>query len=97
MPETMKNDEKIKISPAFEEAARIRFAKKDYGSIHDYFPYDDMSYMQMIYVKTKRLVNLADQNRMGTEPNNESIEDNIIDLINYASYYWEFRKGVLDE
>jgi len=51
----------------------------------------------MIYVKTKRLVNLADQNRMGTEPNNESIEDNIIDLINYASYYWEFRKGVLDE
>jgi len=95
--ETKENDDQLKMSPAFEEAARIRFAKKDYGSIYDYFPYDDMSYMQMIHVKTKRLVNLADKARMGMEPINESVEDNIIDLINYASYYWEFRKGVLEE
>ena len=79
------------MSPAFHDAARLRRMKSgDYGSIRDYFPYDDMSYMQMIHVKTKRLVHLADQKRMGIEPTHESIKDNLLDLINYASYYYEF-------
>ena len=87
-----------KISPAFLKAAEIRQVKGgDYGGIKDYFPYGDMSFMQMIHVKTKRLVHLADQARMGIEPTNESIEDNLLDLINYASYYYEWRKGELNE
>ena len=86
-----------KISPAFLKAAEIRLAKRDYGGIKEYFPYGDMSFAQMIHVKTKRLVHLADQARMGIEPTNESIEDNLLDLINYASYYYEWRKGELNE
>ena len=96
MPETKENDVQLKMSPAFIEAGLLRIAKRDYGSIADYFPYGDMSYMQMIHVKTKRLVHLADQARMGIEPNFESIEDNLLDLLNYASYYWEWKKGVLE-
>jgi hypothetical protein len=91
--ETDKND--IKISPAFYNAAKIRLSKKnDYGSIADYFPFEDESYVHEIHKKTKRLINLI---KKGTEPNYESIEDNLLDLINYASYYYEFLKGELNE
>ena len=75
------------MSPAFFAAAEIRKEKSDYGNIFDYFPFDDKSYCHEIYKKAKRLVNLA---KTGQEPNCESIEDNLLDLINYASYYYEF-------
>ena len=85
----MNND----ISTAFIKAAEVRKNKqKDYCGIIDYFPFGDKSYVQMIHVKTKRLVSLVDTEVI---PENESLEDNLIDLINYASYYWEWLKGEL--
>ena len=93
--ETKEND--YKISPAFIKAAKLRELKKDYGSIKESFPFGDLSFAQMVHIKAKRLVNLADQSRMGIEPNCESIEDSLLDIINYASYWWEYRKEVLDD
>jgi len=95
MSETLKNDPReINLSPAFFEAEKIRHKKRDYGGIKPYFPFGDKSFVQMIHVKSQRLVNLV-----ATEafPKNESIKDSLIDLINYASYYWEYLEGKLDE
>ena len=92
----MNDERKIEtvISPAFLVADEIRKKKRDYGGISDYFPFGDKSFVQMLHVKVKRLINLAE---LETPPQNEPVEDSIIDLINYASYYWEWRKGILDE
>ena len=92
MNKTSKNDKSrvYFLSPAFIKAAEIRQSKSDYGDIFSYFPFGPQSFCHELHKKTKRLVNLAKTNE---EPNWESIEDNLIDLINYASYYWEFLKG----
>lgn len=76
------------ISMAFIKAARLRIEKqKDYGSIDDYFPFGPKSYCHELHKKVKRLVTLE---LLETNPVNESVEDNLLDLLNYASYYWEF-------
>ena len=93
MSKTTEND--MNVSPAFLAAAKLRAVKgSDYGGINEYFPFGHMSYVQMIHIKTKRLVNLT-QNALS--PQNESITDNILDLLNYASYYYEWMRGDLDE
>jgi hypothetical protein len=96
MCKTIKNEFRpTKMSPAFSAATELRRKKgSDYGGIAEYFPFGDESFTQMIYVKVKRLVALVSS---GKEPTNESIDDNLLDLINYASYYYEWRQGVLDE
>ena len=95
MSETLKNELGIVLSPAFYKAAEVRQEKGgDYGSIGDYFPFGDVSYVQMLHIKVKRLVNLA---KSGATPANEDVSQNLIDLINYASYYWEYREGKLNE
>lgn len=83
-----------KLSPAFEKATELRLSKRDYGGIAEYFPFGDKSYCHEIHKKAKRLVNLA---QTGKEPNHESVKDNLLDIINYASYYYEFLEGVLNE
>ena len=77
------------ISIAFIEAANVRAAKrKDYGGdLEDYFPFGSKSYCHELHKKTKRLVNLEKTN---AEPLHESIMDNLVDLINYASFYYEY-------
>lgn len=88
-------DDAINLSPAFFAAEKIRHAKKnDYDGIKDYFPFGEVSFTQMIHVKSKRLVSLAINSRV---PNHESTKDNLLDLINYASYYYEWLEGVLNE
>lgn len=83
----MKKDKNIHISKAFIKAAKIRAEKqKDYGSIEDYFPFGPKSYCHELHKKTKRLVFLELSN---IPPINESVLDNLLDLINYASYYYE--------
>ena len=95
MSETLKNELGTTMSPAFFRAAQVRKEKGgDYGSIGDYFPFGDVSYVQMLHIKTKRLVNLA---ATGATPANEDVSQNLIDLINYASYYWEYLEGKLNE
>ena len=55
--------------------------------LHDYFPFGDKSYVQMLHVKTQRLVSLAGK---GGDPTNESVKDSVLDLINYAVFYLDF-------
>ena len=81
-------DNDLKISQAFIEAAKMRaHKKKDYGGLEDYFPFGPKSYCHELHKKTKRLVTLAKE---GSTPMHESVLDNLLDLINYASYYYEF-------
>lgn len=90
MSKTTKNDRKLVISPAFKAATDLRKSKSDYGDIISYFPYDEKSFCHEIYKKARRLMIMA---RNEIEPNYESVQDNLLDLINYASYYWEYLEG----
>ena len=86
MPKTIKKDSEH--SPAFIAATALRQQKrKDYGGLDGYFPFDDKSYIHEIFKKAKRLVSLEERD---VEPTHESVKDNLVDLINYASYYYEF-------
>ena len=86
MPKTTIKD--INISEAFIQATKIRELKhKDYGGLSGYFPFGAKSYCHELNKKVKRLVTLE---KADVSPTHESIEDNLLDLINYASYYYEF-------
>ena len=85
------------VSPAFREAAALRARKgKDYNdaglNIAEYFPFGEVSFVQMLYVKALRLVSLA---RRPRETVHEPLRDTVIDLLNYASYFVEWLDGVL--
>jgi len=83
------------MSDAFQIAAALRKSKKkDYGGLEGYFPFGGKSYVHEINKKSKRLVQLIST---GATPNHESVEDTLIDLINYASYYWEYLNGYKGE
>ena len=78
---------KPEISPAFIAADELRTMKRlDYGGLEGYFPFGAKSYIHELNKKVKRLVSLE---REGVDPVHESIKDNLLDLINYASYYYE--------
>ena len=49
----------------------------------DYFPFGNESYMHMIHTKYLRMRNVMDSN----EVNFESLEDTLIDMINYSAMY----------
>lgn len=67
---------------------------KDYNSggddLHGYFPFGDKSYVQMLHTKARRLVSLAQQD---STPNFESVQDTVLDLINYAVFYLEYMEA----
>lgn len=82
----------IDMMPAvFKEVTQIAIKKsQDYNngsnkpqSRASYFPFGLLSYAQMLHTKTQRLNSLAQQSK---KPNNESIRDTLLDLINYASF-----------
>lgn len=74
-----------------EPAMKIVVAKhQDYNKaveLSAYFPFQDKSYIQMLHVKAMRLVSLASTNQ---EPNFESVQDTVIDMINYAVFYLDY-------
>jgi len=77
------------ITPAIDMVAK---KGEDYNSgvkLVDYFPFGDKSYVQMIHLKAKRLVSLAEV----AEVNYESAEDTVLDMINYAVFYLAHLKG----
>lgn len=51
-----------------------------------YFPFGLKSYVQMLVVKTNRLVSLAEQ---ADAPKHESVADSAKDIINYAAFLVE--------
>ena len=78
----------MEISKAFYAAAKICDEKdKDYGGRENYFPFGDKSHVHEIVKKSNRLLSLV---KREVEPLYESIEDNLLDLINYAAFYYEY-------
>ena len=80
-----------KMSPVFKEVTELAIKKsKDYNngngtpaSRANYFPFGLLSYAQMLHTKSQRLNSLAQQDEF---PNNESIRDTLLDMINYAAF-----------
>lgn len=75
--------------PLIEATALCVGKNQDYNSEvgrTSYFPFGAKSYAHMIHTKTQRLVNLV---KSGKAPNNESLLDTLLDLINYASFMVE--------
>jgi hypothetical protein len=64
---------------------------EDYGNdrrgLHSFFPFGAVSYVQMLHVKTQRLVSLVEN---GQAPNFESIEDTLLDSINYSVFMLDY-------
>ena len=52
----------------------------------DYFPFERLSYLQMIWIKVMRLRNLIENNKPTLH---ESLKDTLLDLINYAAFFVE--------
>lgn len=80
-----------KMSPVFKEVTEIAIKKsQDYNNGNGtptsraiYFPFGLLSYAQMLHTKSQRLNSLAQQDRL---PNNESVRDTLLDMINYATF-----------
>jgi hypothetical protein len=72
------------VEPAIEIVTK---KAEDYGNaslgLYSYFPFGLKSHVQMLHVKTQRLVSLA---KDGREPNYESLKDTLYDSINYAVF-----------
>lgn len=62
-------------------------------TLGQYFPFGDKSYIQMLHVKTLRLVSLADN----PKPNFESVEDTVLDMINYGVFYLDYLRKKYNE
>ena len=64
----------------------------------DYYPRGVMSIMELINTKTIRLWSLIEamENDPSYEPNFESIEDSLKDLINYASFAVAYSRGKIE-
>lgn len=68
---------------------RELIAKKgeDYNTkvkLGDYFPFGDVSYVQMIHLKATRLRSLIEKEG---KPNFDSVKDTLQDLIAYTTFY----------
>ena len=77
----------------------LRKKSEDYGTVGDYakkryFPFGHKSYVQMIHTKVQRLIALVTQEG---GPNFESLDDTLLDLINYAAFYSEWLQGGVPE
>lgn len=78
----------------FREIHELALAKAaDYNqngvTRSDYFPFDDLSYVQMLWVKVLRLRSLAE----ASGARFESKRDTLVDLINYARFYIDHLDG----
>ena len=71
-----------------QEAIDLKLRKsKDYQGgrwqEEDYFPFGHKSYLHMIHTKYLRIMNVSEQEAT----NFESLEDSLIDMINYCAMY----------
>lgn len=78
-----------KAAAILKEAAELKVAKsKDYQggkwTEKDYFPFGDTSYIHMMWTKMLRIRSVAEDRK---EVNFESLEDSLLDMINYSAMY----------
>ncbi len=78
-----------KMPQLFIDANEVQKQKdKDYNNKNDrkdYFPFGLKSYIQMIWIKVLRMVNVINNDKVFNEP----LHDSIIDLVNYASFMYD--------
>ena len=77
---------KVTAIQILKDAATLKELKsKDYqGGLfteEDYFPFGEQSYVHMLWTKMLRLRSVLEQDN----PNFESAEDTLLDMINYAA------------
>ena len=80
-----------KAAQILAEAAELKIKKsKDYQggmwSEADYFPFKDTSYIHMMWTKMLRIRSVSEQ----ADTNFESLEDSLLDMINYSAMYIAF-------
>ncbi len=83
--------------PSFIEGNDIIVSKSnDYGdpdhAKRSYFPFGNYSYAHMLHTKMERIKNVVKLLEEGKKPNNESLRDSVIDLMNYAAFYAQYLK-----
>ena len=61
-----------------------------------YYPHGIQSIYDMMNTKMLRLKSLMDAAENGVEPNNESLEDSCLDLINYSSFFVSWLRKKID-
>lgn len=67
----------------------------DYGDEKEYFPFGQSSYVQMLHIKTKRLVSLTQSTDEAV--NFESVEDTVKDLTNYCFFFLNYLRKLKNE
>lgn len=77
----------------YDASYDLRIKKdQDYNSsnitINDYFPCSHQSYIHELSKKVLRLRSLTSKNQH--EINYESLDDNLLDIINYAAIYYDY-------
>lgn len=80
-----------KAAEILKEAADLKIKKsKDYQGgkwkESDYFPFKDQSYIHMMWTKMLRIRSVAEKQ----DVNFESLEDSLLDMINYSAMYIAF-------
>lgn len=78
-------------------AALLQKKRQDYRSgipLVEYFPYGHKSYQQMLHTKKLRIDSLVKVIESGGTPNFESLSDTLVDLANYAAFYYAFVNGI---
>lgn len=83
--------DRAKFLELIEPAVKLVDRKgEDYNQgiqLHEYFPFKDKSYLQMMHMKVLRMRSLLTK---GATPNFDSQVDSLYDLINYAVFYLEY-------
>lgn len=79
---------KVTATQILKDAAALKEQKSaDYqGGMFteaDYFPFGDQSFIHMLWTKMLRIRSVAEQE----DQNFESLEDSLMDMINYAAMY----------
>ena len=54
------------------------------SAVEEYFPFGNISYLQLIHMKYLRIMSVA---KSHSKPNFESLEDSLLDMINYCSVF----------
>lgn len=61
------------------------------STVEDYFPFGNISYLQLIHMKYMRIMSVAKSN---SKPNYESLEDSLLDMINYCSFFVSYTQNL---
>lgn len=87
---------KVTALQVLKDAAELKQRKMndyqgDVWSEEDYFPYGHHSYIHMMWTKMLRIRSVAEKE----DTNFESLEDSLLDMINYAAMYaaWVENRG----